>query len=227
MRARRTRARRSGLARRARRVERGARASDRGARRMGTREMTQTIDTGALAVVSVLDCSDSSTSRPSCASGRGREREVALATAACHAQRGSGSRRSERFRDKALQAWERAAAADEQKQIDELATLRHVAALRESAQRSMNLISTDVRHRRHAITGRPRLRQADRRSARTRSSSCWRRSCSIRIRPSRRPTAIHRAARAVQLARAVDADSTRRSMRSAPRSAFHPSTPVF
>ena len=42
----------------------------------------------------------------------------------------------QRFRDKALRAWERAATAEEQKQIDALATLRHVAALRESAQRS-------------------------------------------------------------------------------------------
>jgi flagellar export protein FliJ len=64
-----------------------------------------------------------------------REREVALATAVCNATR-QRLEALERFRDKALQAWERAAAADEQKQIDVLATLRHVAALRESAQRS-------------------------------------------------------------------------------------------
>jgi len=64
-----------------------------------------------------------------------REREVALATAACQAMR-QRLEALQRFRDKALAAWERAAAADEQKQIDALATLRHVAALRESAQRS-------------------------------------------------------------------------------------------
>jgi flagellar export protein FliJ len=64
-----------------------------------------------------------------------REREVALATAACQATR-VRLEALERFREKALTAWERAVAADEQKQIDALATLRHVAALRESAQRS-------------------------------------------------------------------------------------------
>jgi flagellar biosynthesis chaperone FliJ len=42
----------------------------------------------------------------------------------------------ERFRRKAQVAWERASAAEEQKQLDVHATLRHVAALRESAQRS-------------------------------------------------------------------------------------------
>ena len=64
-----------------------------------------------------------------------RERDVALATAACQATR-QRLEALERSRDKARQAWERAVAADEQKQIDALATLRHVAALRESAQRS-------------------------------------------------------------------------------------------
>ncbi len=64
-----------------------------------------------------------------------REREVALATAACHARR-QRLEALQRFRDKALHTWERAVAAEEQKQIDALATLRHVAALRESAQRS-------------------------------------------------------------------------------------------
>jgi flagellar biosynthesis chaperone FliJ len=64
-----------------------------------------------------------------------REREVALATAACEAMR-QRLEALERFRDKARQAWARAAAAEEQKQIDALATLRHVAALRESAPRS-------------------------------------------------------------------------------------------
>lgn len=64
-----------------------------------------------------------------------REREVMLATQACQAAR-VRLEALERFRDKAREAWERAAAADEQKQIDALATLRHVAALRESAQES-------------------------------------------------------------------------------------------
>jgi flagellar export protein FliJ len=64
-----------------------------------------------------------------------REREVVLANTACQATR-QRLEALERFRDKARQAWERAVAADEQKQIDALATLRHVAALRESAQRS-------------------------------------------------------------------------------------------
>jgi flagellar export protein FliJ len=64
-----------------------------------------------------------------------RERDVALASAACQARR-QRLEALERFRDKARQSWERAAAADEQKQIDVLATLRHVSALRESAQRS-------------------------------------------------------------------------------------------
>jgi flagellar export protein FliJ len=64
-----------------------------------------------------------------------RERDVVLATTACQATR-QRLEALERFRDKARHAWERAVAADEQKQIDALATLRHVAALRESAQRS-------------------------------------------------------------------------------------------
>ena len=64
-----------------------------------------------------------------------REREVALASAACVTTR-QRLEALERFRDKAKFTWERAAAAEEQKQIDALATLRHVAALRESAQRS-------------------------------------------------------------------------------------------
>ena len=64
-----------------------------------------------------------------------REREVALASTACLSAR-QRLEALERFRDKARQAWERAVTAEEQKQIDALATLRHVAALRESAQRS-------------------------------------------------------------------------------------------
>ena len=64
-----------------------------------------------------------------------RERDVAAATTACQATR-QRLEALERFRDKARHAWEQAAAADEHKQIDALATLRHVAALRESAQRS-------------------------------------------------------------------------------------------
>jgi flagellar export protein FliJ len=64
-----------------------------------------------------------------------RERDVAAATTACLTAR-QRLEALERFRDKARQAWERAVAAEEQKQIDVLATLRHVAALRESAQRS-------------------------------------------------------------------------------------------
>jgi flagellar export protein FliJ len=64
-----------------------------------------------------------------------REREVALASAACQRAR-QRLEALERVRDKARHAWERAAAAEELKQIDALATLRHVAALRESAQRS-------------------------------------------------------------------------------------------
>jgi flagellar export protein FliJ len=64
-----------------------------------------------------------------------REREVTLASAAC--QRAQQRLEAlERVRDKARDAWDRAAAADERKQIDALATLRHVGAHRESAQRS-------------------------------------------------------------------------------------------
>jgi flagellar biosynthesis chaperone FliJ len=64
-----------------------------------------------------------------------REREVALATAACLSSK-QRLESLERVRDKARQAWEHAVAIEEQKQIDALATLRHVAAHRESAQRS-------------------------------------------------------------------------------------------
>ena len=64
-----------------------------------------------------------------------RERDVARASGAAVKAR-QRLEALERFRDKARLAWERAAASEEQKQIDALATLRHVAALRESAQRS-------------------------------------------------------------------------------------------
>ena len=64
-----------------------------------------------------------------------RERDVARAAAAAVTAR-QRLEVLERFRDKARRAWEHAAAAEEQKAIDVLATLRHVAALRESAQRS-------------------------------------------------------------------------------------------
>jgi flagellar export protein FliJ len=64
-----------------------------------------------------------------------REHEVARAAGAALAAR-RRVEALERFRDKARRAWDRAADAEEQKQIDVLATLRHVAATRESAQRS-------------------------------------------------------------------------------------------
>jgi len=64
-----------------------------------------------------------------------RERDVVRASAAALKAR-QRVEALERFRDKARRVWEHAIAADEQKQIDVLATLRHVAALRESAQRS-------------------------------------------------------------------------------------------
>jgi flagellar biosynthesis chaperone FliJ len=64
-----------------------------------------------------------------------RARDVA---AAAHGAREAQRRLEalERFRDKARRAWDRAAAAEEQKENDAVATLRHVAASRESAQRS-------------------------------------------------------------------------------------------
>ena len=64
-----------------------------------------------------------------------RERDVARAAAAAQKAR-QRVEALERFRDKARRAWDHAVEAEEQKQIDVLATLRHVAALRESAQRS-------------------------------------------------------------------------------------------
>ena len=64
-----------------------------------------------------------------------RERDVAAASVACLAAH-QRLEALERFRDKAKQAWQHAVLAEEQKQIDALATLRHVSALRESTQRS-------------------------------------------------------------------------------------------
>lgn len=64
-----------------------------------------------------------------------RERDVARASLAAQKAR-QRVEALERFRDKARRAWDYAVEAEEQKQIDVLATLRHVAALRESAQRS-------------------------------------------------------------------------------------------
>jgi flagellar export protein FliJ len=64
-----------------------------------------------------------------------RERDVTRASAAVVRAR-QRLEALERLRDRAREAWERASAAEEQKQIDVLATMRHVAALRESAQRS-------------------------------------------------------------------------------------------
>jgi flagellar export protein FliJ len=105
------------------------------ARAQWTREMTQTIDPARAQWyrfwIVRLEHEQGVCARAVSAG----EREVALATHACQATR-QRLEALERFRDKARQAWERAAAADEQKQIDALATLRHVAALRESAQRS-------------------------------------------------------------------------------------------
>ena len=64
-----------------------------------------------------------------------RERDATLASAACvEAHRRLEA--LERFHDKAKNAWQQAVLAEEQKQIDALATLRHVSALRESTQRS-------------------------------------------------------------------------------------------
>jgi flagellar export protein FliJ len=64
-----------------------------------------------------------------------RESDVARASLAAQKAR-QRVEALERFRDKARRAWDHAVTAEEQKQIDVLATLRHVAALRESAQRS-------------------------------------------------------------------------------------------
>jgi flagellar biosynthesis chaperone FliJ len=105
------------------------------AREQGTREMRGSIDTGrwqwhqswilrleherAVCVTDVA-ARERDVERASAAALRARQRVEAL----------------ERFRNKARTAWQHAMAADEQTQLDVLATLRHVAALRESAQRS-------------------------------------------------------------------------------------------
>jgi flagellar export protein FliJ len=119
----------------ARDVWNGSRSRLTGAQEQFAREMRQTIDPARsqwyrfwivrLEHESAV-CADAVTAR---------EREVTLASAACVKTR-QRLEALERFRDKAQDAWQRAAAAEEQKQIDALATLRHVAALRESAQRS-------------------------------------------------------------------------------------------
>jgi flagellar export protein FliJ len=58
-----------------------------------------------------------------------RERDVATATAACqHARQRLES--LERFKEKAAAAWQRVVLAQEQKDLDELATLRFVAQQR-------------------------------------------------------------------------------------------------
>jgi flagellar export protein FliJ len=105
------------------------------ARVQWAREMTQTIDPGRSQWYRFWIVRLEHEQAVCAKAVAAREREVALATAACQAMR-QRLEALERFRDKARQAWERAAAAEEQKQIDALATLRHVAALRESAQRS-------------------------------------------------------------------------------------------
>ena len=105
------------------------------AREQGAREMRGTIDTArwqwhqswilrleherAVCAADVA-ARERDGARASMAAQRARQRVEAL----------------ERFRDKARRAWDYAVEAEEQKQIDVLATLRHVAALRESAQRS-------------------------------------------------------------------------------------------
>jgi len=64
-----------------------------------------------------------------------REQDLAAASAAC-LRTHQRLEALERFRDKAKNAWQHAVLAEEQKQIDALATLRHVSAPRESTQRS-------------------------------------------------------------------------------------------
>ena len=104
-------------------------------REQGTREMSGTIDTARWQwhqswIVRLEH------ERAVCAADvAARERDVARASAAPLRAR-QRVEALERFRIKTRFGWEHAVAAEEQKQIDVLATLRHVAALRESAQRS-------------------------------------------------------------------------------------------
>jgi flagellar biosynthesis chaperone FliJ len=105
------------------------------AREQGAREMRGTIDTARWQWHQswILRLEHE---RAVCAADvAARERDVARAAAAAQRAR-QRVEALERFRDKARRAWDHAVEAEEQKQIDVLATLRHVAALRESAQRS-------------------------------------------------------------------------------------------
>jgi len=105
------------------------------AREQGAREMRGTIDTARWQWHQswILRLEHE---RAVCAADvAARERDVARASAAAQMAR-QRLEALERFRDKARRAWDYAVEAEEQKQIDVLATLRHVAALRESAQRS-------------------------------------------------------------------------------------------
>jgi flagellar biosynthesis chaperone FliJ len=105
------------------------------AREQGTREMRGSIDTGRWQWHQswILRLEHERAVCVTDVAARERDVERASATALRARQRVEAL---ERFRNKARTAWERAMAADEQKQLDVLATLRHVAALRESAQRS-------------------------------------------------------------------------------------------
>ena len=105
------------------------------AREQGTREMRGTIDTARWQWHQswILRLEHE---RAVCAADvAARENDVARASLAAQKAR-QRVEALERFRDKARRAWDHAVTAEEQKQIDVLATLRHVAALRESAQRS-------------------------------------------------------------------------------------------
>jgi len=105
------------------------------AREQGTREMRGTIDTARWQWHQswILRLEHE---RAVCAADvAARERDVTRASLAAQKAR-QRVEALERFRDKARRAWDHAVTAEEQKQIDVLATLRHVAALRESAQRS-------------------------------------------------------------------------------------------
>ena len=105
------------------------------AREQGTREMRGAIDTARWQWHQswILRLEHE---RAVCAADvASRERDVARASAAAVKAR-QRLEALERFRARARHTWEHAVAAEEQKQIDALATLRHVAALRESAQRS-------------------------------------------------------------------------------------------